>query len=83
MKKIVTLALSSALIFGIAPGSSTAATTFKNCTELNKQYTGGIAKDSKVRNKGGKTKFTPFVSAALYNANSKLDRDKDGIACER
>ena len=25
----------------------------------------------------------PFVSAELYKLNSKSDRDKDGIACER
>ncbi|WP_413353567.1 excalibur calcium-binding domain-containing protein [Microbacterium sp. 1P06AB] len=25
---------------------------------------------------------SPTFSTALYNANSKMDRDKDGIACE-
>lgn len=60
-----------------------AAKTFKNCTELNKTYKGGIAKNSKVKNKGGKTKYKPKVSAKLYAANKSKDRDKDGIACER
>lgn len=36
-----------------------------------------------VRNKGGKTKYAPTVNAAVYNNNKGLDRDKDGIACER
>lgn len=56
---------------------------YKNCKELNKIYPGGVAKDAKVKNKGGKTKLKPFVSAELYAKNNKSDRDKDGIACER
>ncbi|WP_145939490.1 excalibur calcium-binding domain-containing protein [Paenibacillus glacialis] len=57
--------------------------TYKNCTELNKVYKGGVARSSSVKNKGGKTKYKPFVSEALYDANKKSDRDKDLIACER
>jgi len=36
-----------------------------------------------VKNKGGKTKYKPYVSKSLYDANTKLDRDKDYIACEK
>ncbi|WP_413054517.1 excalibur calcium-binding domain-containing protein [Sporosarcina sp. 179-K 8C2 HS] len=60
-----------------------ASAKFKNCTELNKTYPGGVAKNAKVKNVGGKTKFKPFVSAEIYNAHTKMDRDKDGIACEK
>jgi hypothetical protein len=56
---------------------------YKNCTELNKVYKGGVAKSAKVKNKGGKTKYKPTVSLKVYNLNKKSDRDKDGIACER
>ncbi|MFS0577395.1 excalibur calcium-binding domain-containing protein [Sporosarcina sp. 179-K 3D1 HS] len=56
---------------------------FANCKELNKVYRGGVAKSASVKNKGGKTKYKPFVSEALYKANAKSDRDKDLIACER
>nr|WP_233281234.1 excalibur calcium-binding domain-containing protein [Paenibacillus algicola] len=56
---------------------------YSNCTELNKVYKGGVAKKAGIQNKGGKTKYKPFVSAALYEANYKKDRDKDGIACEK
>ena len=59
------------------------AVAYKNCTELNKIYPGGVAKDAKVKNQGGKTKHTPVVSAELYKLNKKSDRDDDGIACER
>jgi hypothetical protein len=56
---------------------------FANCTELNKVYPGGVAKNSKVTNKGGATKNTPAVKPAIYKKNVSKDRDKDGIACEK
>ncbi len=59
------------------------AKTYANCKEVNKVYKGGIARTAKVKNKGGVTKYKPFVSQALYDANKKSDRDKDLIACER
>lgn len=63
--------------------AATKAKTYANCKEINKVYAGGIARNSKVKNKGGKTKYKPFASQALYDANKKSDRDKDLIACER
>lgn len=60
---------------------------FKNCTALNKVYKGGVAKAGVKYNKAaGKKrafKVKPKFSTALYKANKKLDRDKDGIACEK
>ena len=55
---------------------------FKNCTELNKVYPGGVALPGAV-NAGGMTKLTPKFDKKLYEANKKSDRDKDGIACEK
>jgi len=57
--------------------------TYPNCAALNKDYPGGAARSASVKNKGGKTRYKPYVSKALYDANKRLDRDKDGIACER
>jgi hypothetical protein len=67
------------------------ATKYKNCTAMHKKYAGGVAKSSKVRNTKtvaghkvrAKSSHKPKVSAALYSANKGLDRDKDGIACEK
>jgi len=67
------------------------AKTFTNCTQLNAKYKGGVAKNKKVKNtktvKGkkvrAKSRYAPKVSASLYAKYRKLDRDKDGIACER
>jgi hypothetical protein len=81
-KKLIILVCSAALTISQFQISYGAAKKFKNCTELNKVYPGGVAKPGAV-NKGGATKNEPTIDAALYKANSKSDRDKDGIACER
>lgn len=87
MKKVLSVIISAGLAiglsFGYADKADAAAKVYKNCTELNKVYKGGVAKSSTTKNKGGKTKYKPFVSKALYDANKGKDRDKDGIACER
>jgi hypothetical protein len=90
MRNVFAILLSLGLIFSITFGitSVTEAAkptvkTYKNCTELNKDYKGGVAQSKGVKNKGGKTKYTPFVSKELYDANKKSDRDKDLIACEK
>ncbi|WP_068776798.1 excalibur calcium-binding domain-containing protein [Paenibacillus sp. FJAT-26967] len=87
MKKKLAAALAVALFIGIPLGygnvAEAKAKTYKNCTELNKDYKGGVARSASVKNKGGKTKYKPYVSQELYDANKKSDRDKDLIACEQ
>lgn len=82
MKRFITLLLTSVLTFSIYSPNSFAAKTFKNCTELNKVYKGGVALPGAV-NTGGATKYEPKYNKALYIANKKSDRDNDGIACEK
>jgi hypothetical protein len=82
MRKIIAITLMLGLVIASPSQSNAAAKKFKNCTELNKVYPGGVAKPGAV-NKGGATKKKPFIDAALYKSNIKSDRDKDGIACER
>lgn len=89
MKRRVSLGLTILLVlcfaFPIAPADAATSKgqTFANCKELNKVYKGGVARSASVTNKGGKTKFKPFVSQVIYDANKKSDRDNDLIACER
>ena len=70
-----------------APPADAAPKTFKNCAAVTKVYAGGIAKKG-VKGNTVKGKLRPFAKkapvfdTALYNANKKMDRDKDGIACE-
>jgi hypothetical protein len=82
MRKSLALGIALVLGFSILSISQASAKVFKNCTELNKVYPGGVALPGAV-NKGGATKVKPKISKKLYNANKKSDRDKDGIACEK
>ena len=61
---------------------------FKNCTELNRVYKHGVGKRGAVDRAAGKRKAKPVrnftVNTRLYNAQPRsLDRDRDGIACEK
>ena len=82
MMRLISVSICLGLTFGFVPSSQAAARVFKNCTELNKVYPGGVALPGAV-NSGGITKNEPKYDKALYNANKKSDRDKDGIACEK
>lgn len=64
-----------------APPAS-GAHEFANCADMHKTYPHGVGKPG-ARDHTSGTPDTQFVvSTALYDANSKSDRDKDGIACE-
>ena len=79
-----TLSALFAVVIAVAPPTQAYASAkkFKNCTELNKVYPGGVALPGAV-NAGGATKKEPKYDKALYAANKSSDRDKDGIACEK
>ena len=89
MRKIVAVVLVAGAALVVPAVSADAATKppvkYKNCTALNKAYKHGVgkpkAKDAVAR---GQKPVTDFgVNLALYTANKGLDRDKDGIACEK
>lgn len=56
---------------------------YKNCSALQKVYPQGVARSAKWVNKGGGIKLIPVINSKVYDLNTTLDRDKDGIACER
>ena len=82
MKGPLRITVCVGLTFAFLPSSQAVAKVFKNCTELNKVYPGGVALPG-ATNSGGVTKKKPKYDKALYNANKKSDRDRDGIACEK
>ena len=82
MKKLIAVTVCLGLMTVFPSTSNAAAKKFKNCTELNKVYPGGVALPGAV-NAGGATKKEPKYDKALYIANKKSDRDGDGIACEK
>jgi hypothetical protein len=82
MRRIVMASICLGLVVAFPTQSNAAVKKFKNCTELNKVYPGGVALPGAV-NAGGATKKEPKYDKALYTANKSSDRDKDGIACEK
>ena len=87
LKTVIAFFAATFLAFAMAAPSSgspaLADKKFANCEALNSVYPGGVAKNSKVINTGGATKYLPALKPKIYKANSSKDRDKDGIACER
>ena len=82
MRKIlVACLLAMSLVFASAPAE--AATTFANCKQLNKKYKHGVGLPGAKDRTSGKPVTNFKRSKALYKANKKSDRDKDGIACEK
>jgi len=70
------------LTITFSSSSNAAVKVFKNCTEMNRVYPGGVAKVGAI-NQGGVIINEPKYDNALYAANKKSDRDRDGIACEK
>ena len=57
---------------------------FKNCSEVNKIYPWGVAKTLAATKKRKRSSFgVSFISASLYRSLSRMDKNKDLIACER
>lgn len=89
ISKLIRAALVAGLLAGggaIAAASPAEASAphYKNCTALHKKYKHGVAKKGAHDKVRGHTKPVKnfVVNTAVYNANKKLDRDKDGVACE-
>ena len=71
-------------VFVLATPRADAKSVFSNCAKLNATYPNGVGRAGA----SDKTKGTPvtsfLVDTKLYNSLPKtLDRDKDGIACEK
>jgi len=80
-----------------APNKVDASNIYSSCTAFNHVYPKGVAKSANTKNKvinrkTGRVTYKPFsrgtkVSSTIYHKamknNPDLDRDKDGIACER
>ena len=85
---LTALSLTTLLLAPALPAQAAAsAHKYQNCTAVHKVYSGGIAKPGVKYNKVGSSnralKGTVKRSTALYNANRSMDRDHDGIACEK
>jgi len=88
MARLMAAIAVAALAVAIPAGTAQAAAKpvkYKNCAALTKAYRHGVGKpgaQDKVSTKG-KPVTTFAVDAQLYTVNKGLDRDGDGIACEK
>jgi hypothetical protein len=58
---------------------------YANCAALTLVYPHGVARAATARD-SGPAPVDPslfYVALPVYNLNTGLDRDKDGIACEK
>ena len=58
---------------------------YSNCKALRKDYPSGVSRAADVVDKGKRANSTsplPVVNPDVYARNTRLDADKDGIACE-
>jgi hypothetical protein len=85
----VTLTLAAAVAAAVVAGTAVPASasvpirTFRNCTAMHKVYPHGVGKRGAHDHTSGRPVTNFFRNNRLYAANTSLDRDRDGIACEK
>jgi hypothetical protein len=87
-KPLAAIACSGFVVAALASAATAAMPqAYKNCTTLNRPYPHGIGKDAARDHTAGEPVATFKRSNTLYRIamqdNRGLDRDKDGIACEK
>jgi hypothetical protein len=87
MKLTAGMAALGAATILVAPAAAKAPPLYKNCTHLNARYHHGVGKATAHDKTSGRPVTTFKRSNKLYATaikwNRSLDRDKDGIACEK
>jgi hypothetical protein len=83
MKKTIASIAIVGLSIALATPSN-ASEIFADCKAVNKVYKYGVGLEGAHNMVKGKPRASKHdVNKAIYEANKKKDRDKDGIACER
>jgi hypothetical protein len=86
------LVAAGAIVLGVAPApaaTSAVPSLWKNCTHVHAKYQHGVGRlRARDHTRSGSPGVTTFKrSTRLYNLattyNSDLDRDRDGVACEK
>jgi hypothetical protein len=79
------IATAAVVAYGLLASASSvgAQASFRNCTAMHTKYPHGVGKIG-AHDKTSGVPVTNFRrSNRLYYLNRGLDRDKDGIACEK
>lgn len=82
MKGITVAAVAVCLIGGASNAAATSV-AYPNCTAMHAKYRHGIGKVGAHDHTSGAPVTNFYRSNRLYYLNRRLDRDKDGIACEK
>jgi hypothetical protein len=84
---VTALGLGLASLTLMAPAADAATGIYRNCTALNSRYHHGLGKQGAVDHTSGKPVTNFYRSTSRYRTamshNRGLDRDHDGIACEK
>ena len=87
IRTAATTAFVLAALLGTASAASAAAPSYTNCTAYNKTFPHGVGRADAHDKTSGKPVTTFRHDTAEYKRamakNGGLDRDKDGIACEK
>ena len=86
-RTVVVVIVSAALVSSAGTAQAAIPRPFQNCSELNAKYPHGVgkvgARDKTTREPvtNFKHSTTDYLRAMIFN--HRLDRDHDGIACEK
>ena len=83
----VTIALAAVtglMLVGAPAASAEPDTRFGSCREMRKVDPNGVALTKRAVTRAEKQGVrTPLLCPVAYDANRRLDTDRDGVACER
>ena len=91
MGRAVPFVVLAAIIGGVIPASTVTAAPpakyFSSCAMLSMKYPSGVAKNAEaakrsVRQGYGRPSTSRAAKKTYWDNQSRLDRDRDGVACE-
>jgi hypothetical protein len=78
------LAAGLVLIGSATPASAEPDTRFGSCREMRAVDPHGVARTERAVKRAVRQGFrAPLLCPVAYDANRRLDTDRDGVACER
>jgi Excalibur calcium-binding domain len=84
-RALAVLVVSATLTMGFPGAADATARSYGDCTSLRRAYANGVAQSWSTAQHPSPFWIRirpPAVSSSVYAANRRLDRDRDGIACE-
>jgi hypothetical protein len=82
LKTIAIVAVVAALAAGASSAGASPA-SFRNCKALNSVYRHGVGRVGARDHTSGVPVTNFYRNGRIYRRNRSLDRDGDGIACEK